>query len=101
MAARRRDTLVLEIDVGGGAESLLKLISPHKRGAAIGGILLPDLLGDRNPHVGLVEFLVSALLAEDRVEVFRLERLPGAGMKERQGLVGHDGLDVEKMRGNL
>ena len=101
MAAGRRDALVLEIDVGGSSESLLKLIGPHERSAAVGGVLLAHFLRDGDPLVRLVEFLVGALLAEDGIKILGLERLPGAGMKEREGLVGHDGLDVEKMRWNL
>ena len=95
------NALVLEIDVGGGAERFFQFIGTHERGATVGGILLADGLRDRDPFVGHVEFLVGAGLAEDRVQVFRLHRLAGRGVEDRQGLVGHDGLHVEEMSGDL
>ena len=87
--------------MGGSTKSFLKLISSHKRGAAIRSILFAHFLGDGDPLVSLVEFLVGALFTEDRIEVLWGQRLPGSWMKERKGLVRHDGLDVEKMRRNL
>ena len=92
---RRGDTLVLEIDVGRRAESRLELIGTHQRRAAVGRILLADRLRNGNPFVDGIELLLGTLLAEDRVEVFRLECLPGAGMEDGLGLVGHNRLDVE------
>ena len=101
VAAGRRDTLILEIDMRRGSEGLFELIGTHERGATIGGILLADGFRDGDPFVGLVQFLIGAGLAEDGVEVFGFERLLGAGMQERHGLVGHDRLDVEEMGRNL
>ena len=101
VASGGRYALILEIDMGRGAKGLLKFVSPHERSTAVSGILLTHFFGDRDPLVGLVEFLVGALLTEDRIKVLRAQRLTCSGMKERQGLVGHDCLDVEKMRRNL
>ena len=92
---RGGDTLVLEIDVGRGAEGRLELIGTHQRRAAVGRILLADRLRNGNPFVDGIELLLGTLFAEDGVEVFRLERLPGAGMEDGLGLVGHNRLDVE------
>ena len=101
MASGRGNTFILEIDVSRSPKSLFKFVGPYQRSAAIGRVLLPHFFGNRNPFVRLVEFLVGTLLTEDRIKVFRLQRLPGTWMKERQRLVGHDSLDVEEMGGNL
>ena len=101
VAAGRGHGLVLEVDVGRGAEGLLQLIGAHERGAAVGGVLLADGLGDGDPFVRLVEFLVGAGLAEDRIQVFGLQGLLGGRVQERQRLVGHDRLDVEEVGRDL
>jgi hypothetical protein len=80
---------------------LFKFISPYERSATVSSILLTHFLRNRNPFIGLVKFLVSALLAEYRIKILGAKGLPGSRMKERKGLVGHDSLDVEIMRGNL
>ena len=63
------DTLVFEINMGRSAESFFELISPHKRGAAIIGVLLENRLGNINPLMGGIELLIGALLAKNRIEV--------------------------------
>ena len=101
VAAGGRNGLVLEIDVGRGAEGLLQFIGTHERGAAVGRVLLADGLRDGNPLVRLVELLAGALLHEDGIQVLGFQGLLGGRVQERQGLVGHDRLDVEEMGRNL
>ena len=95
MAAGGAHGFVLEVDVSGGAQGGFQFIGSHQRGAAVGGVLLAYFFGDGDPFVGLVQFLVGAGLAEDGIQVFGFEGLPGGRVQERQRLVGHDGLDVK------
>ena len=101
MTACRRDALILEIDMRRGAKRLLQFICPHQRGAAIGGILFTHLFRYGNPHIGLIKFLVGACLAEDGIQVFRLQWLAGSWVQEWQRFIWHHGLDVEIMGRNL
>ena len=95
MAAGRAHALILEIDVRGRTERFFQVIRAHERRAAVHGVLLADRFGDGDPFVGLVEFLLRTFFAEDRVEVFDLERLFRSGIEDREGFVGHHGLHVE------
>ena len=95
VGAGRGDALILEIDVGWSAEGGLKIVGSHKRSASVAGVLLAYRLGDRDPLVSCVEFLVSAGLAEDRVEILGLQGLVCGRIEDWHRLVGHDCLHVE------
>ena len=101
VAAGGAHALILEIDVGGGAQGFFQLVGTHQRGATVGRILLAYRLRDGNPLIGLVQFLTGALFHKHRVEVFGLQGLLGGGVQERKRLVGHHRLDVEVMGGDF
>ena len=90
----RADAFVLEIYVRGRVERLLKGVGTYQRRTTPFLILLSYLVGNRNPFVCLIEFLIGACLIEDRVEILGLERLAGLRGQERLRLCFHIGLNV-------
>ena len=101
MGTQRVDTLVLEIDMGGGADGFLKGIGADQRCGTIVFIHLQHWFGDINPRMYGIKFLFGALQTENGGQILCLQRLVSSGMDWRQGLVGHLSLNVIPLRWNL
>lgn len=89
MGAEWVRALVLEIDVGAGAESLFEGIGADERCGAIVSVLLLNLLGNIDPGMGLVELLLRAFEVEDVGEILSMKWFMRLGIQRRQRLVGH------------
>ena len=101
MTSQRIHALILEIDVGGSVECLLKGVCTHKRGAAIELILLSHFLWDIYPGVLHVEFLLCTLGSEHMTKVFGSQGFVGCRIKRWQWFVDHVGLYVIPLLWNL
>ena len=101
MATKGIDTLVLEVDVRRGVESLLKTVCTHKRSRTIELILIPHLLGDIYPCMLHVELLLGTFGSKDMTEVVCGESLVSCGVKRWQRFVDHIGLNIIPLLGNL
>src|SRR5690554_2214811 len=101
MRPYRAHALVLEVDARGCIERLLQFGSPYQRGGTVYLVLFPYLLGNINPHVGLVYFLARQFFREKRVKIFRFQRLFGPRVDHGERLVLHLGRDVVPPRGDL
>ena len=82
-------TLVLEVDVGAGAESLLEGVGADERCGAIVSILLLNLFRDVDPGVCLVKLLLRAFEVEDVGEILSLHGLMSLGVQWRERFVRH------------
>ncbi len=74
---QRVDTLVLEIDMGGGAECFLQLIGAHERRGAVVAVTAQHLFWDIYPGVLRVQFLLGALAGKQMRQVISRKRLAG------------------------
>ena len=101
MAAGGVVAFELVVDFRRGAESLLKEICPHQWRRTVHLVEGEHLVRDVYPLGVIVQFLLYQLLAEDRFEVFCLERLACARVEKRGGLVFHVRADVVPLGRNF
>ena len=101
MRTQRIGRFVLEIDMGRSVEGLLQSVGTHERCRTVVGILVAHLLGNVDPRMLGVELLTGTFHAEDVSKVFGHHRLMGGRMEGRQRLVGHVGLDVIPLCGDV
>ena len=79
-----RDALVLVVDAGRGAERLLEPVGPVQRGGPPQPVDVLHLLRDVDVLLG-AHLLRDEVHREDRGEVVRADRLPGARVQRRRG----------------
>ena len=95
------DTLVLEIDVCGRAESLFEGIGTYEWCGTVIFIHIEHRLGDVYPRVLAIEFLFRTFITEDVGKILGRQRLLSGRIEGRQWLVGHLGLDIVPLGRNL
>ena len=93
--------LELVVDLGRGLELFLQAVGPDQGGGTVHFIEVPDLFGDRDVGVVVVQFLLDQLLAEHALQLLGGHGLAGAGVEQRGGLVFHVGPDVVPCLGHL
>ncbi len=95
------DAFVFEVDVCGGVERFFEAVGTDERSAAIAFVHIADLVGDVDPLVGVVKFLLGDLLGEDGEEVFGGHWFTGFGVEGEEWFIGHYGRDVEPLSWDL
>ena len=99
--ARRVVALEFIIDLGGRIEQLFKAVRTHERRGTVHLIEVPDLFGDLDELILIVELLIDALLAEYAAKVLFRAGLARRGVHE--GLVPplHVSFDIIPGTGHL
>ena len=82
-------------------ERLFQCVGTHQWSGTIVAVFVAHLVGDVDPSVFLIELLTGAFLIENMCQVVGMKRLVGSRIQRRHGLVGHLGLDVVPLTGNI
>jgi hypothetical protein len=75
------------VDLGRGLELFLQAVSPHQGRGTVHLVEIPDLGGDGDEAVVVVQLLADQLVAEDGLQVLEGAGLPVAGERRGAGFV--------------
>ena len=94
MRADRAYTFIFKINVCRSTERFFQSVSTNKRSTAVVFVHFTDFFRDFNPCIGLVKFLMTQFFSENRIQVFRFQRLFCSRVQRRHWLIDHVSLNI-------
>ena len=94
MAARGVVALELVVYLRRCAQCLFKAVSPYQRRRSVHLVEIPDLIGNVDVRVLIVQFLLDQLVTENHAQLFCGHGFEGLGVKQGSRLVLHISPDI-------